>query len=69
LQKNGTARKVAHDMVEEVCAAVRSGRKQSLLQAMNGSVLPDTWADEAIHLDPLWVTMELHTTFGLPTQD
>ena len=69
LQKNGTARKVAHDMVEEVCALVRSGRKQNLLQAMNGSVLPDTWADESINLDPLWVTMELHSTFGLSTQD
>jgi hypothetical protein len=64
LQKNGVSRKVAHDIVEEAAQQVRSGRKHSLLEAMDKNVLPDTWADESINLEPLWSLISAHTTFG-----
>ena len=69
LQKSGVSRKVAHDIVEEAAQQVRSGRKHSLLEAMDKNVLPDTWADESINLEPLWTLISAHTTFGLPTPD
>lgn len=64
LQKNGMSRAAAYEIVEEATTQVRGGYKKSLLDAMEGSLLPDTWADESIHLEPLWVLITEHTTFG-----
>jgi len=69
LQKSGVARKVAHEIVEDAATKVRTRRKHNLLEAMGSSVLPDTWADESINLDPLWALIESHIAFGLPTPE
>ena len=69
LQKSGVARKVAHDMVEEMCDLVRTRRCSNLIEAMEDSPLPDSWADEAIHLDRLWPTMATLVSFGKPKSE